>query len=105
MKHKVHLLILLLVFHYEFVFIRPFSDGNGRMACLWQTALLSEWNPIFQYLPPESRIQAFQHDYYNAIADCHSAESSNALYHMLGEINLTLDWALQRIAEKDLSAR
>jgi Fic family protein len=59
-REEVHPLILSSVFHYEFVFIHPFSDGNGRMARLWQTALLSQRNPIFQYLLLESRILEFQ---------------------------------------------
>ena len=101
-KTEVHPLILSSVFHYEFVFIHPFSDGNGRMARLWQTALLSEWNPIFQYLPLESRIQEFQDGYYDAIAACHGSGSSNAfITFMLDKINLTLDWALQQASEKD----
>lgn len=45
----VHLLILSSVFHYEFVFIHPFSDGNGRMARLWHTAILSKRKPVFKY--------------------------------------------------------
>ena len=48
-KNTVHPLILSSVFHYEFVFIHPFSNGNGRMARLWQTAILSKWNVIFEY--------------------------------------------------------
>ena len=56
-KNNVHPLILSSVFHYEFVFIHPFSDGNGRMARLWQTAILTKWKPIFQYIPIESQIQ------------------------------------------------
>lgn len=101
-KTEVHPLILSSVFHYEFVFIHPFSDGNGRMARLWQTALLSEWNPIFQYLPLESRIQEFQDGYYEAIAACHGAGSADAfIAFMLDKINLTLDWALQQASEKD----
>ena len=101
-KDNVHPLLLSSVFHYEFVFIHPFSDGNGRMARLWQTALLSEWNPIFQYLPLESRIQAFQDSYYDAIAICHGSGSSNVfITFMLDKINLTLDWALQQASEKD----
>ncbi len=101
-KGNVHPLILSSVFHYEFVFIHPFSDGNGRMARLWQTALLSEWNPIFQYLPLESRIQEFQDSYYDAIAACHGSGSSNAfITFMLDKINLTLDWAMQQASEKD----
>lgn len=85
-----------------FVFIHPFSDGNGRMARLWQTALLSQWNPIFQYLPLESRIHAFQEDYYAAIAASHSEGNSDAfILFMLDKINLTLDWALQQVSKKD----
>ena len=101
-RNEIHSLILSSVFHYEFVFIHPFADGNGRMARLWQTALLSEWNPIFQYLPLESRIHEFQGGYYDAIAACHSAGNSDAfISFMLDKINLTLDWALQQVAEKD----
>ena len=103
-KNTVHPLILSSVFHYEFVFIHPFSDGNGRMARLWQTALLSEWNPTFQYLPLESRIHAFQDGYYDAIAACHISGNSNAFIEfMLDKINLTLDWALAQVSEKDAS--
>ena len=91
----VHPLILSSVFHYEFVFIHPFSDGNGRMARLWQTALLSEWNPLFRYLPIESRIQDFQDDYYAAIAACHSAGRSDIFIEfMLGIIKEALTEAI-----------
>ena len=101
-KEIVHPLILSSVFHYEFVFIHPFSDGNGRVARLWQTALLAEWNPVFQYLPLESRIHEFQDGYYDAIARCHSEGSSNTFIEfMLDKINLTLDWALDQVSEKD----
>ena len=101
-RQTVHPLILSSVFHYEFVFIHPFSDGNGRMARLWQTALLSEWNPAFQYLPLESRIHEFQDGYYNAISQCHGNGNSDAFIEfMLDKINLTLDRALKQISEKD----
>ena len=101
-RNMIHPLILSSVFHYEFVFIHPFSDGNGRMARLWQTALLAEWNPVFQYLPLESRIQEFQEEYYDAIAKCHSEGNSNSFIEfILDKINLTLDWALQQVAAKD----
>ena len=98
----VHPLILSSVFHYEFVFIHPFADGNGRMARLWQTALLSEWNPVFQYMPLESRIHEFQDEYYEAIAACHSAGRSDFFVEfILDKINLTLDWAQSQIAGED----
>ena len=99
---EIHPLILSSVFHYEFVFIHPFADGNGRMARLWQTALLSEWNPIFQYLPLESRIYEFQDGYYEAIAACHTAGNSNAFIEfMLNMIDLTLEWAVRQVSAKD----
>lgn len=101
-RKTVHPLILSSVFHYEFVFIHPFSDGNGRMARLWQTALLAEWNPVFQYLPLESRIQEFQDGYYDAIAKCHSTGNSNSFIEfILDKINLTLDRALQQMTAKE----
>lgn len=52
-QKEIHPLILSSVFHYEFVFIHPFSDGNGRMARFWHTAILSKWKPIFEYIPIE----------------------------------------------------
>ena len=98
MRHaagEIHPLILSSVFHYEFVFIHPFSDGNGRMARLWQTGLLSQWNPVFQYLPIESRIHEYQSAYYDAISGCHSAGKSDGFIEfMLDKINETLDLAL-----------
>ena len=101
-RNEVHPLILSSVFHYEFVFIHPFADGNGRMARLWQTALLSEWNPLFQYLPLESCIQTFQNDYYAAIAFCHSAGNSDAFIEfMLDKIDQTLNLALQQVSDSD----
>ena len=99
---SMHPLIFSSIFHYEFVFIHPFSDGNGRMARLWQTALLSEWNPIFQYLPLESHIHEFQEEYYEAIAACHSAGRSDFFVEfMLDKINLTIDKALVQIEGED----
>lgn len=53
-KDQVHPLILSSVFHYEFVFIHPFTDGNDRMARLWHTAILAKWNPIFESGTPHS---------------------------------------------------
>lgn len=101
-RDDVHPLILSSVFHYEFVFIHPFADGNGRMARLWQTALLAQWKPLFQYLPLESRIQEFQDDYYAAIAACHAAGRSDAFIEfILDKISLTLDRALEQLMGRE----
>lgn len=91
-KDNVHPLILSSIFHYEFVFIHPFSDGNGRMARLWHTAILSRWKPIFAYIPLESQIEKFQDEYYDAIAKCHvDGASTIFIEFMLSQIDKILD--------------
>ena len=97
---SVHPLILSSVFHYEFVFIHPFSDGNGRMARLWHTALLSRWKPVFEYIPIESQIEKFQDGYYRAISQCHSEGTSNTFIEfMLKQIDMILDDISNQISE------
>ena len=85
-KNSIHPLILSSVFHYEFVFIHPFSDGNGRMARLWQTAILTKWKPIFQFIPIESQIYKYQDRYYSAISDCHVEGNSNLFIEFMLEM-------------------
>jgi Fic family protein len=62
-----HPLIASAAFHYEFEFIHPFSDGNGRMGRLWQTLILSCWQPMLAYLPVETVIKRRQQDYYDQL--------------------------------------
>ena len=101
-KNDVHPLILSCVFHYEFVFIHPFSDGNGRMARLWHTAILARWKPVFEYIPIESQIEKFQNEYYEAIARCHGAgESTIFIEFMLSQIDKILDEVSVQINEED----
>lgn len=101
-QDDVHPLILSSVFHYEFVFIHPFSDGNGRMARLWHTAILSKWKPVFEYIPIESQIEKFQEKYYEAISRCHVAgESTVFIEFMLSQIDKILDDVSAQISDKN----
>lgn len=93
--NETHLLIKSCVFHYEFVFIHPFSDGNGRMARLWQNVLLNKWNPLFKYVPIESYIQKYQSEYYQTINQCNkNGNSTLFIEFMLKIIDETLDEVL-----------
>ncbi len=80
---KEHPLIHSCVFHYEFEFIHPFIDGNGRMGRYWQTILLSRWKGIFAWLPEESIVKAHQQDYYNVIAQCDTVGNSTAFVEFM----------------------
>ncbi|MBN4077078.1 Fic family protein [Mariprofundus ferrooxydans] len=73
-----HPLITSSVFHYEFEFIHPFGDGNGRMGRLWQTLILKQWNALFSDMPVESMIYEHQEAYYLALQE--STEKSNSAY-------------------------
>jgi len=91
-KNNINPLILSSIFHYEFVFIHPFTDGNGRMARLWQTVILSNYKEVFEYLPIENQIKKYQEEYYNSIAHCHINGNSNEFIEfMLKIFNEVLD--------------
>ena len=94
-KNNLHPLILASVFHYEFVFIHPFKDGNGRTARLWHNIILSEWKEIFEYLPIESQLKKYQDGYYKAIADCNlKGDSTIFIEFMLKMIDEVLNEAI-----------
>jgi Fic family protein len=66
------------IFHYEFEFIHPFEDGNGRMGRLWHQLLLIKEHPLFEYLSVEEIIKNRQKDYYEALAKSDKASESTA---------------------------
>ena len=88
---KDHLLIRSCVFHYEFEFIHPFIDGNGRTGRLWQSLILGKLHPLFEHLPVENMVYANQQAYYDAItASTNAGQSGPFIDFMLNEIYKTL---------------
>ncbi|MBQ1590425.1 MAG: Fic family protein [Treponema sp.] len=91
-----HPLVKSCVFHYEFEFIHPFQDGNGRIGRLWQSAILKDWRNIFAWLPVESLIKEKQAEYYSAlnVSDT-SADSTFFIEFLLGLILSTIEDILE----------
>ena len=86
-----NLIIKSCVFHYEMEFIHPFMDGNGRMGRLWQTVILMNANPVFEYLPIEQEIKKSQKEYYNVLSQCDKEGlSTKFVIYLLGKIKLSL---------------
>lgn len=86
------LLVKSCVFHYEFEFIHPFVDGNGRMGRLWQTMILKEYSPVFEFLPIETIVKDRQQDYYNVLGKSDNQGSSTIFIEfMLNVLNDALE--------------
>ena len=88
----LNIIILSAIFHYYFVFIHPFSDGNGRCARFWVTLMLINYDKNFEFIPLEEEIYLNQENYYLAIAECHNNGNANVfIKFILQIINSSLD--------------
>ena len=91
-----NLIIKSCVFHYEMEFIHPFMDGNGRMGRLWQTVILMQANPVFEFLPVEHEIKKSQEEYCAVLSQCDKeGVSTKFIEYMLGKIK----WSLAELVD------
>lgn len=101
---STHPLLASCIFHFEFEFCHPFSDGNGRTGRLWHTLLLSKWRPVLAWLPIESTIRQRQAGYYGALADSDATGSSELFVQfMLEAIRDSILPFSRPASEKELS--
>jgi len=99
-KTDLHPLLTSCLFHYEFEYIHPFSDGNGRMGRFWQTLILSKWRPELAWLPVETIVRDRQQEYYAALVSADKqAEATLFVEFMLEALFDALKQALKNNEE------
>ncbi len=98
---EIHPLIRSAIFHYEFEFIHPFADGNGRMGRMWHSLLLGTWNELFFWLPIEELIRSRQQDYYRALARSDKEGNSSSFVEFLLQIILDTMKELTVVGRKE----
>lgn len=86
---------------YEFEFIHPFADGNGRMGRLWQTLILTRWNPLFAYIPVENLIHEHQAQYYQALQS--STDQTNSAPFIEFMLRMIFDAVLSAVSTDQAS--
>ncbi len=85
-QSELHPLIKSAVFHYEFEFIHPFVDGNGRLGRMWHSLLLGKWKELFFWLPMEELVQSRQKEYYEALGTADMQADSAGFVELMLEI-------------------
>ena len=91
-ESDINIILLSAIFHYYFVAIHPFSDGNGRLARYWVSLMLIKYNKNFEFIPIEEEIYLNHEEYYSSIAQCHNNGNANIfIKFLLKTINSSLD--------------
>lgn len=101
-RSSIHPLIKSAVFHYEFEFIHPFADGNGRMGRMWHTLLLGKWKDLFFWLPIEELIRYRQQEYYQAFIKCNNLGDCTSFIKLMLEI---IKESLRQMVTEEINTR